>query len=182
MKRASITLLCMALLSAACNNAGHIAAQYTGAGTLQYLEAPPLGRDGWRVSLPEFDLASGLDATYSLSGLPNGKRYMVQLSLPDPCPVQVITQGTFGFTVSQDGKIIRRLPVTSIADMVDSSGGGRNDFWYYEKTNPIPEAVYAYSFDVNNDSSNLIISISCHNAMIARGTTAHFTVEQGGFK
>ena len=165
----------------ACNSGTPTTNQYTGDGTLEYIQAPLLGTDGWRVTLPSFDLSVGVNTNYLLTGLPVGQQYLVQLIIPEPCPINEVQEGQFSFRLLQDGNTINDLPPTRISDMVNTQGGGINAFWYYDRKDPHAD-VYEYTFSVTNTANSLTLNIICANSTLQVEVPAHIVVTRGGYK
>ena len=125
----NILLILLFVGVTACNSGTPITNQYTGDGTLEYLNAPMLGTSGWRVTLPSFDLSAGINTNYLLTGLPVGEPYFVHLIVPEPCPISEVQDGQFSFRLLQKRNTIKDLPPTRVSDMVNSQGGDINAFW-----------------------------------------------------
>ena len=165
----------------ACNSSTPNTIQYTGDGTLEYIQAPLLGTDGWRVTLPSFDLSVGINTNYLLTGLPVGEQYLVQLIVPEPCPINEVQEGQFSFRLLQDGCTIKYLPHTRLSDMVNTQGDGINAFWYYSRKDPHAD-VYEYTFSVTNTAASLALNIVCTNSTLQVEVPAHIVVTRGGYK
>ena len=165
----------------ACNSGTPNTNQYTGDGTLEYLNAPMLGTSGWRVTLPSFDLSAGINTNYLLTGLPVGEPYFVQLIVSEPCPISEVQEGQFSFRLQQNGNTIKDLPLTRLSDMVNTQGGGINAFWYYDRKDPHAD-VYEYTFSVTNVEDHLSLNIVYANSALQMEVPAYIVVTRGGFK
>lgn len=158
------------------------ASEYSGEGTLKYLKAPLLGISGWTLELSHFDMSKGIDKSYSLAGLPEGKLYMVRLVVKDPCPLDEVKKGNFSFRLTNGQEIIRELPSTSISQMINSYDTEKNKFWYYNENSQQPDSVWEYSFNVTKARPALTLSVSIHNKSLGQPVEAYVLVERGGYR
>ena len=180
MKRTTGLVATALLLLCGCNETQTRLSQYTGDGQLQYLRGPLLGCDGWRITLPSFDLAEGITTNYSLTGLPAGDQYTVYLVVSNPCPMWLVTRGVWSFTLDVNNRTIRQMKAP-MSEMINAADGEKNCFWFYRKHDRTAD-VYEYAFAATNASDNIRLSVSYHNDRMTVPVRAFVSVERGGYK
>jgi hypothetical protein len=155
----------------------HIASsRYKGDGSLHYERGPLLGRGGWVVSMPQFDLSKGLDTTYNISGLPRGDLYCVTLVVSNPCPITTITKGQYAYTLSINGSPFREVN-QPLSNLVASGCADWNRFWYYRKDDKNAE-VCEYCFNATNLEDNSRLSVKYMPMGVTQRVMGHISIEQ----
>ncbi|MCK5915506.1 MAG: hypothetical protein KAG92_05155 [Deltaproteobacteria bacterium] len=152
---------------------------YKGDGQIKYLEAPGiLGASGCSIKMPSFDLSKNFDKTYSLSGIPANKSYVVYLVVKDPAGIELIKQSHFCFQIKEDNKTIRNVSA-SLKDFIASVSGGVTEFYYFKNRQP-PETDVHVPMGYTELLTTILISYQ--NKALVNNQDGYLEIRFGGSK
>ena len=174
------TALIFLFLTGGCSNDSHLKNSinnYQGDGQIEYLEAPGFfGASGCSITMPSFDLSEGLNAKYSLSGIPanNKNKYVVYLVVDKPLNEKPIKEGILSYQIKEGDKILSEVSA-SLKDFTRTNGGKG-----YKKS-----AYYFFGKHLNLlDYSNtpITITVDLKDIKLTEKTLTYFQIKFGGFK
>lgn len=146
--------------------------KYQGDGNISYLKGQLLGISGVALKMPSFDISKPFEMQYTLTNIPKVKHYIIYLVVPEPCPLDQVLKGFFELQLFHNSVLVKKITANSLKDITNSTGGGENRFYFYEKG----------QFDVNNSGENWDIKIKSTNTNLSTPVNAHILISAGGYK
>jgi len=153
--------------------------EYRGDGDIRYIKGPLLGRDGVVVDMEDFCLREEFSASYSLLNLPKGEYYVFYLFIPCTLDNQRLTHSKLTVRLMRGGLLLKKAS-SSFARMRRAEGGGRCELYFSDELHFSPGNEM--SFDVDELSSDLSISISGEVPRMSDQVFVHVRIAMGGSK
>lgn len=152
--------------------------EYHGDGQIRYLKAPILGASGFAIQMPTLDLSQPIHVQYDFTGIPSGVgKCVVYLVVPEPCPLETVSQGVYHLKVWKNDVEIRNLEAV-LKNIANSQGGRHNRFYFYAYNSD----QNLSAIDVQDSTSRWSIAVSYTNAALKEPVEAYILMERGGCK
>jgi len=151
---------------------------YNGDGTIKYLSAPGfLGLSGCSITMPKFKLNAGHQNIYKLSGIPQGKNYIVFLVIPSEDTFEKIKNNTFSYTVKSNDEVILTNSST-IKELIKTSKGNEStrSIYFLDQDNNKTD------FSVNESNATLTLEVQYTNNNFNEAVKGHLLISRGGYK
>ena len=151
--------------------------EYKGDGAIKYLPAL-LGSSGTSITMPEFSLNANYKKTYNLSGIPQGRGYVIYLVVPNENASNKIKNNSFSYIVrTKDDVLLKKSSIINKLIKTSSGEGIIRKLYFFD-----PDDIDSTDFAVTFRGIALSIEIQYSNSVLNEPINGYLLISHGGFK